>query len=59
MTNDEKLAWLNEINAHLAQGGKLTFDNGVAFGGPSWDSSESDWAIVPLPRKAAIRVAYR
>jgi hypothetical protein len=67
MTNDEKLKWLNERNAHLAAGGKVERryyttggyswrDNGEK---PCWDSDPENWRIVPIPRKATIRVAYR
>jgi hypothetical protein len=64
MTNDEKLKWLNEMNAHLAAGGKLECCwNGewtaTTRVGPSWSSMPDFWRIVPLPRKARIYVAYR
>jgi hypothetical protein len=68
MTNDEKVAWLDQCNRHLAQGGKLEHryteaDNwmtseGLSFS-PNWLSHPERWRIVPLPRKAVIRVAYR
>lgn len=64
MTNNEKLAWLAEHNAHLAQGGKLEAmdDDGLWYRddlGPCWASTPEFWRKVPLPRKATIRVAYR
>lgn len=58
MTNTEKLAWLNDMNAHLAAGGKLeykltdstwTSEYGT---NPQWHSDPINWRKVPLPRKA-------
>jgi hypothetical protein len=58
MTNDDKLKWLNEMNAHLAAGGKLRYHDYIDTVTPSWNSDPNDWEIVPLPRMAVIRVAY-
>jgi len=63
MTNDEKLTWLNFMNAHLAAGGKLECIwncEWVKAGPkvPDWNSNPECWRIVPLPRRAVIRVAY-
>lgn len=62
MTNTEKLAWLNDINTHLAAGGRLEYDKDawrISAVAPSWYSDPAEWRKVPLPRKATIRVAYR
>jgi hypothetical protein len=64
MTNDEKVAWLDQCNRHLAAGGKLEccWDGewvAARPAVPSWTSEPKNWRIVPLPRKARIHVAYR
>ena len=47
MTNDERLAWLNDMNEHLAKGGKLEFyasGNWELRGNfPKWNSIPEQW----------------
>lgn len=63
MNNTEKLAWINDMNAHLAAGGKFEVNYGShwrdASVAPNWYSDPIQWRKVPLSRKATIRVAYR
>jgi hypothetical protein len=63
MTNEEKLKWLNAMNAHLAAGGEVEYNWETGWKStneaPQWFSTPELWRIVPLPRKATIRVAYR
>ena len=62
--NKTHLEWLNDMNSHLADGGKLEWsdvpgDWTVTTVGPNWCSEPDEWRKVPLPRKAVIRVAYK
>lgn len=55
MTNDEKLQWLNDMNAHISRGGKLEFEFSAGWapvkGYPAWGANPTHWRKVPLPRK--------
>jgi hypothetical protein len=59
MTNQERANWLNEMNQHIAFDGKLTYQGKVTGQVPDWYSFPNEWGIVPLTRKAVIRVAYK
>ncbi len=64
LENKAKVEWLNDMNQHLAAGGKLELLQATnrfeaTSGFPGWGSDPKHWRKVPLPRRATLFLAYR